>query len=398
MDLIDRMKHALRKWLDMPQWLSALSYTPAGVAVSEATATRCITVVACAKLLAEVGASLPLDVVEVQGDHRRNLSDHPLLVLLNREPNPDMSAWDWRVQQWMSLALWGNAYSRIMRTSRGVIALWPLDPATVSVRVEPGGVSYEVPGRGGSRETLPAREILHVRLWSRDGIRGESPVAQMRNAIGSSLAMSDYTAAFFSQGARPDLVLEVPGRLSETARREIIESWRARHEGSGRAHRVALIEGGMQVKTLQMPHDDMQFLESRRFERSEIISWFRIPPHLVSDVTGSTSWGTGIEQQVLGFLKFTLQPWLVAWEKQLERSLLNREERARMQIRHNVAALERADLNARINALTKAIMTGIMSPNEARQLEDRNPYPGGERFRMQMQMVPVDTLSSDSSE
>ncbi len=390
------MLSALRQWFRraltwQPTWLETAVTSAAGQLVSPETAMRSITVMACAKLLAEVGASLPLDVIEARGDTRRVRSDHPLVRLLNREPNPDMSSWDWRVQQWMSLALWGNAYSRITRTNRGaVIALWPLSPAAVNVRTDGGPLRYEIRAANGTTEILPAQEILHVRLWARDGIHGESPVSQMRNAIGASLAMADYAGGFFARGARPDVILEVPGKLSAEARREIIESWRNRHEGASNAHRVGLVEGGMQVKTLQLPHDDMQFLESRRFERSEIISWFRIPPHLVSDVTGSTSWGTGIEQQVLGFLKFTLQPWLVAWEKQLERSLLARAERDTMQIRHNVAALERADLNSRISAFQKAIMSGIMSPNEARALEDRNPYPGGERYRMQMQMVPVD--------
>ena len=144
---------------------------------------------------------------------------------------------------------------------------------------------------------------------------------------------------------------------------------------------MAVLEEGLDIKTIGIEPEAAQFLQTRQFQVSEIARMFRIPPHMLGDVTNSTSWGTGIEQQEIGYLPHTLRPWLVRIEQQLNKDLLLPPSGSNYFFEHLVDALLRTDIKARMDAYSVAILNGILSPNEAREAENRNPYDGGDTYR-----------------
>jgi hypothetical protein len=140
----------------------------------------------------------------------------------------------------------------------------------------------------------------------------------------------------------------------------------------------------MEFKAIGMTHKDAEFLESRKFSVNEIARWFGVPPHLISDVERSTSWGTGIEEQNLAFLIYSLLPDITLWEQAMRHTLILQPERFFAQF--NVNALLRADTKTRYEVYQLAITNGILSPNECRELEERNPREGGDDYLTPMNM------------
>ena len=365
-----------------------------GVRVNEHTALNTLSVVACVMILADTYASLPLGVFRRMDPRgRERARNHPLYNLLHDEPNPDMTSFTYRHMQMTHMATWGNHYSEIEYDRAGdPLALWPFHPSTVSVeRRSDGRLWYRISESSGQR-MVPQERMLHIRGLSTNGIVGLSPLSMMRQAIGVSVAAESYAARFFANDARPSVLLKHPGpSLSDTARQNITESWEEIYRGHQNAHKTAILEEGMDVATLSMPLQDAQFLETRRFEVQEFARFFRIPPHLLADVERSTSWGSGIEQQNIGFVVYTMRPWIERSEQEFNRTLLHDDDRDRYFTKFIIDGLMRGDADSRANYYNRMWNMGAMSPNDMLELEDRNPIEGGDEYYVPLNMIPVGT-------
>jgi HK97 family phage portal protein len=222
-----------------------------------------------------------------------------------------------------------------------------------------------------------------VRGLSDDGLWGHSPLTLHRETVGHAIATQEYGSRFFSQGARPGGVLQSPVRLTPEASERMAHSWVSAHQGLSNAHRIAVLEEGVEWHSTGMSNDDAEYLDSRRFSVAEIARIFRIPPHMIGDVERSTSWGTGIEQQTIGFVTFTLMPWLERIEQQLQKDLLTPFEKPRYYVKHIVAALLRGDATSRAAFYTALWDRNVLSANDIREFEDMNPIDedqGGEDY------------------
>jgi hypothetical protein len=149
---------------------------------------------------------------------------------------------------------------------------------------------------------------------------------------------------------------------------------------------VPIFEDGMEWQTISMSNDDAQFLQTRRFSLSEVARWFGVPPHMIGDVERSTSWGTGIEAQSIQFVQYALMPWLTIFEQVMTGTFIWEPD---LYLRFSVDGLLRGDSAARFQVYSIAIDKGILNPNECRELENRNPRPGGDEYRDASQMVQV---------
>ena len=212
---------------------------------------------------------------------------------------------------------------------------------------------------------LPS-EVLHIPGLGFDGLVGYSPIAMAKNAVGMAIACEEYGAKFFANGATPGGILEHPGIVKDPAR--VRESWNAVYQGSGNAHRIAVLEEGMKYTPIGISPEQAQFLETRKFQINEIARIFRVPPHMVGDLEKSSF--SNIEQQSLEFVKYTLEPWLVRWEQAMVRSLLSKSEKEQYFIKFNVDGLLRGDYESRMNGYATARQNGWMSANDIRQLEN----------------------------
>lgn len=210
--------------------------------------------------------------------------------------------------------------------------------------------------------------MLHIPGLGFDGLIGYSPIAMAKNAIGMSLATEEYGASFFANGANPGGVLEHPGVIKDIQR--VKDSWNTAYQGSGNAHKVAVLEEGMKFQAIGIPPEEAQFLETRKFQIDEIARIFRVPPHMVGDLEKSSF--SNIEQQSLEFVKYTLDPWIVRWEQSLQQSMLLPSEKASLMIRFNLDGLLRGDYQSRMQGYSVGIQNGFYSVNDVRQLEDMN--------------------------
>src|SRR5690625_1373647 len=375
-------------------------HTLSGVTVSEEGAMALSSVYSCVRLLAESVASLPLKLYRQSGDKRALARDHALYTVLHDQGNDIMTAMQLREVMMVYLCLWGNAYCEIERDRGGrIVALWPIHPSRVTVRVVERsgriGVDYEVSKTGAPVQTLTERDILHVAGLGFDGLVGKSPIRLHREGIGIAQSAERYGAKFFSNDATPGLVIKHPGLLGGEGYANLKRSWSEAHQGAGNAHKLAILEEGMEVDTVGLPPGDAQFIETRKFERAEIASIFRVPPHMIGDTDRSTSWGTGIEQMGIGFVVHTLRPWLVRIEQAIRMRLLSERERGDMYALHIVDGLLRGDNKSRADYYRSMHQIGVYSINDIRELEDMDAVEGGDQRFVPLNMMPLDGDRAD---
>jgi HK97 family phage portal protein len=374
-------------------WQNAYAFffgpTPSGKTVNERTAMATSAVYACVRVLSETIASLPLHVYRRTGQGKEKAIEHNLYYLLHDEPNPEMTSFVFRETLMGHLLLWGNAYAQIIRDGRGrVIGLYPLLPDRMEVgRTKEGDLYYRYLKEG--REYLLRREeVLHVPGLSFDGLVGCSPIAMAKNAIGMALATEEYGSRLFANDARPSVVLEHPGLLKDPEK--IRDSWNKIYRGSENAHKVAVLEEGMSVKTLSMPPEQAQFLETRKFQIEEICRIFRVPPHLVANLERATF--SNIEHQSISFVVHTIRPWLVRLEQAFNKSLFTGREKGELFTSFVVDGLLRGDYESRMKGYAIGIQNGFMSPNDIRSLENMNPIPeeeGGNTYMVNGNMLKL---------
>lgn len=364
--------------------------TSSGERVDEKSAMQISTVYACVRLLAETVAGLPLHLYRYteNGSGKERAADHPLYKILYRQPNPEMTSFTFRETMMTHLLLWGNAYAQIIRDGKNtVLGLYPLLPENVEVdRDEAGNIFYiyhaytdEVPGEKDQDIYFRSDEIFHVPGLGFNGLVGFSPIAMMKNSLGTTLAVEKYGASFFKNGAQPSGVLEHPGVLKDPGK--IRDNWTAVYGGANNAHKVAVLEEGMTYKAISLPPEDSQFLSTRQFGVEEICRIFRVPPHMVQDLEHATY--SNIEHQSIDFVVHTLTPWLVRFEQAIVKDLLVEEEQDEYFAKFNVDGLLRGDYQSRMNGYATGISNGFLSPNDIHRLENMDLIPaedGGDDY------------------
>jgi HK97 family phage portal protein len=365
--------------------------TASGKTVNERTAMQTTAVYACVRILAETIASLPLNVYRSTDNGKEKATDHQLYYLLHDEPNPEMTSFVFRETLMSHLLLWGNAYAQIIRDGRGkVLALYPLLPDRMTVdRTTDGRLYYEYRKDTGYVILRP-EDILHIPGLGFDGLVGYSPIAMAKNAIGMAIATEEYGSKFFANGASPGGVLEHPGVVKDPAR--IRESWNAVYQGSGNAHRIAVLEEGMKFQSIGIPPEQAQFLETRKFQTEEICRIFRVPPHLVANLDKATF--SNIEHQSISFVVHTIRPWLVRLEQGMNKALLSPSEKGRYFVGFVVDGLLRGDYASRMQGYAIGIQNGFLSPNDVRTLENMNTIEHGDIYAMNGNMLKLEDVGA----
>lgn len=360
-------------WRNLFRGVSSIYQTPAGEDVTEETALNLATVWACVRLLAGSVAQLPLCLYrEGKNGSKQKAAEHPLYPLLHQRPNARQTIFEFVRFTVTSLALRGNALSFVERSRGEVLSIWPLHWHAITPEPDGAALKFAYRPQIGEAATFRASECWYVFGESTDGVIGCSPISMARESFGLGLALQRYGARYFGNGARPSGVLQTDKQLGAESQTRLAESWQAAHGGQN-SHRVAVLEDGLKYQQIGLAPEDSQFLESRKFSREEIAEWFGVPPNLI----GVQATHNNAEHQSLEFVKFHLMPWLVNLEKSLERDLLTEDERdAGYFIRFNTGALLRGDTKTRADAHRSGILTGWLTRNEARALEDLDPLEG----------------------
>jgi HK97 family phage portal protein len=311
--------------------------------------------------------------VFIKTDEGRNVAtNHPVDKLIYRRPSYTMSSFIWFERLMQYLLLWGNAYAIIQRNSYYEPINLPLvKPSDVDVVEKNNGLYYKI---NGYSKPLPATEVIHVPGFG-DGIKGKDPITVARESIEGGLIYQKTGNKFFENGYLNDRFLSLPGKLPDKNREAFLESLKKAYQGMKNAGTPMLLEGGAELKSIGMPPENMQFLQSKKHHISEIARWFGVPPHKLADLERSTN--NNIEHQGIEYVTDALLPWTVRIEQEFNYKLFTEEEQENHYVKFNLNALMRGDLRTRSEYYSKA--TGgrpWMTPDEVRELEDTNTRGG----------------------
>lgn len=362
-----------------------------GKNVTEETAIQISTVYACVRVLAETIASLPLNVYESDGKGGSRIAqNHPLEYLLHDAPNEEMTSFIWREQMMTQILLRGNSYSQIVRSGKtAILSIYPLLSSNMTVdRDDSGALTYKYKIEDENTITLSPSEVLHIPGMGFDGIMGYSPIALMKTTLGLTLAAEEYGSKVFGNGATPAGVLTHPNRLKDPEK--LRNAWNAAYGGSANAGKIAILEEGMKFERISMPNSEAQFLETRKFQVSEICRIYRVPPHMVGDLEHATF--SNIEHQSISFAVHTIRPWLVRIEQSMNKALFSENERGKYFVKFNMDGLMRGDYKSRMEGYAIARQNGWMSADDIRGLENLNPIgaeKGGEEYLVNGNMIPI---------
>lgn len=370
----------LRSTLRNPaEWLldafTGGSAPAAGIRVGPSQALTLSAYFAAIRAISEDIAKLPLVTyrrLKPQGKER--VPEYPLYTLLHDAPNPEMTSMAFRETLTQHAIGWGNGYAEIEWAGNTPKALWPLDPTQVEPKRDSvnGELYYLVRGWNGKPDTtLRMENMFHLHGLGYDGITGYSVAQLARESLSTAAALEQSAGGFFGNGSRPGGILETPNKLGNEGRRNLRESWEEAHGGAANAGRTAVLEQGVQFKTISISNKDAQWIEARQFSVEEFCRWTRVPPHKVAQLLHATF--TNIAHQDLEYHGDALMPWEVRWEQEAHRKLIPKSERSTYFVEHVTAAVLRSDTATRYAAYATARVNGWMSANKILELENLNP-------------------------
>lgn len=349
-----------------------------GAPVTAETAMRVAAVHAAVGVISKTVASLPLHVYERVGSGKQRATTHPLYELLHTAPNSWQTSYEFRSMMQWHLCLRGNAYALLVWAGRDrVLEMLPLHPDRMTVhQLDDLSLVYEYRRPDNSIVRFAAEDILHIRGLSSDGIVGRSVLSDARDVIAIAQATQEFAGRLFKNDATPGMVLKSPKPLGKEAAQRLRDTWNDAFAGSGNARKTAVLEDGLSVEKISMTADDAQFLETRKFTRSEVAGLFGVPAHLIGDLERSTF--SNIEHQGIEFATHCIRPWVVNWEQAISRALLTAPRKYFCEF--NLDALTRGDLKSRYDAYAVGRSWGWLSANDIRALENLNPIEDGDTY------------------
>ncbi|WP_321339723.1 phage portal protein [uncultured Cohaesibacter sp.] len=392
MDLINRIKSAVVRSLTIREpngWVSDASRADSGELVTFETAMALSAVWSCVNLLSGTIGTLPLSIYQKKGDSRVEAVNHPLYSVLHESPNFNQTAVDFWEFMAASLELKGNAYARKVKTGNRIVSLEPIYAEILVTKNKDGSLRYRWTEDGISFDTSET-DVLHIRGFGGNALGGFSTLRFARNSFGIARAVDKSAGSTFKNGLRPSGALTFEKFLNEEQRKIVEERLVEKFLGAVNSGRPLILEGGTKWEPLTINPEDAQMLESRKFSVEEICRFFGVPPHMVGHTEKNTSFGTGLEQQTLSFIKFTLRRRLKRIEQALKKQLLSPADRAAgFYVEFNLEGLLRGDSKGRADFYQSGLNNGWLTINEVRQRENLPPVEGGDVPRMQMQNVPI---------
>lgn len=359
-------------------------------------------VYACVRVIGGTLAQLPFKTYRAKRDGTTvEARNHPAAKLLRVRPNPRMSAvMFWRTVLSQAL-LPGNGYAWIERSRNGVpLALWPLPKSRVSAMLSTSGATkgriiYALTLDDSAQITVDMDDMLHIpgsMEWN--GLEAKSPLQAAASAVNVGLEANEYAQRYFENDATPPTYLAYKNKVTAQLANSIREEWGRKGAGENR-HKIRVVSEGGEVHQLEISAEDAQLLESRKFAAEDIARIFGVPPHMIGAVEKTTSWGTGIEQQAIGFVTFTLGMHIAAIEQELEAKIF-RDDGHHCEI--DVRGLMRGDFKTRNEGYRQALGgsggPGYMTPNEVRKLENLAPKKGADELQ---KFTPKGTGNESSS-
>lgn len=398
--VLGRVRAAVDGWVrsftlrDKDLFVDRVMDNQAGVDVTPKAVLQLDAVWSCVRLISETIATLPLSMYERTSGGKRLAGQHAIHFVIHDQPNPDSTAAVFWEAMIVAMLLRGNAFAEKLYAGERLIGLQFLDPDRLTINRDGNGNKvYRYLKNDGNPRTIPAGRIWLIPGFTLDGEVGVSVIRYGAKVFGNAMAADKAAAQTFRNGLLQTVYYKITQFLKPEQRTEFKKNLM----GSIERGETPLLEGGTEAGTLGINPSDAQLLESRAFSVESICRWFRVPPWMVGHTEKSSSWGTGIEQQMIGFLTFTLGPWLRRIEQAISKDLLTPGERIRYYPKFNVEGLLRADSAGRAAFYGVMVDKGILTRDEVRALEDREPMGGNAAvLTVQSAMTTLDAVGASS--
>ena len=390
MGIIERIKSLFSKKhnRDFYSAMSRVGSSGSGIVVSDDNAWTFTAVWAAIRILSESVAQLPLSVYESDKlGNKAQAYNHQIFNLLHRKPNQTMTTYTFIQKCMIDLLTRGNSFVYIKRNGGArPVELLPLDTQNVKLVANEGAIYYEL-NEGGIVES---DDILHFKVMSTDGLVGTSPVDVGANAIGYGLALEQYGNSFFSNGAKVSGVLSTDRHLSDEAIDRLRVSFKENYTNIQDSNKTMVLEEGLKFQQISLSNEASQFLNSREFSITEIARLFNLPPHLLRDLTKSSF--NNISEQSREFVQYSLMPYLVMMESEMNSKLFRKNEAGKVETKFVVNALLRGTPKDRSEYYRTMLNIGAMSIDEIRKLEELPTIDGGENHFMQLNMATLNDI------
>jgi HK97 family phage portal protein len=347
--------------------------------VNEETAVNLISVYACVRLLSESIAMLPLPLYKKLKVGKEKADYHPLYSILHDISNPECTSFQFRQIMMVNALLCGEAFAEVQRNEAGdIVGLWPIPTRHITKgrNSNTKELMYVVNNPDGTQSPLYPENMLVIPGIGFDNIKAFKPAIVAREAIGLGLATEAFGATFFGNGTIATGIVEYPGAMSDEAFNRYEKTMTEKYSGLKNSNRLIFLEEGLKFTQLTIPPESAQFLETRKFQVIEIARFFNVPPHMIMDLERATF--SNIEQQSLGYVMYSLMPWLVKWEQAIFKDLLTPTERKKFFSRFTVAGLLRGDFKTRMEGYHIMLQDGVYNADEIREMEDMNPQNDGQ--------------------
>jgi len=367
--------------------------TTAKIVVTEEKALGIGSYFSCVKVIGETMAQMDLEVVEKIGKTTRANTSHPNYWLLHAEPSPHYNRFEWIQGMLVWATSWGNGYSKIVRDRfANAIELKLLPEYEVTPKLTNRGKLYYEWSHDGDVEIIMSDDMIHLKNLGANGLVGFSTATMQRESLANSIAKQQHEGAFYSNGAKASGILMTPGTMGQKETKNLKESFNKENELAKNRFKTIVLEEGVKYQQLTIPQNDAQFLETKKFDRSEIAGWFRVPPHKIGDLEKANY--SNIEAQDRAFAKDVAVPWAERFQQELNRKLFFEEERGKYMTQFNLDDLIKGDIKTRYEVYGSAVQFGILRPTEAREQEgwEMDGTEAINKFFMNSTMLPVDQL------
>lgn len=356
------------------------AYKIGAISINTDTAMKFTAVFAAIRLRSETVASLPKTVFEITPSGRVDARKHAVYKLIKYRPNGFMNVFTFWEYVNSCLDGWGNSFVIIKRDQwYNPTELIPVHPRLVNVVFRNARKWYIIAGTQFFDGTYADEDILHFFSLSKDGIKGVNPIVYNSAAISTGISAQDFGNEFFAQGGNIKSVLETDKTLGDKEFSNFLKSFNA-----SKNFGTPILDQGVKYKAVGIAPEAAQMLQTRTFALQDIARIFNVPPHLLSDLSHATF--SNIEHQDIQYAKYSVRPAVKRYEQEMDRKLFFEDELGRIETKMNLDGLMRGDMTTRANYYQKAVLSGWMSRNEVRDMENMNRqeglddmlYPGNE--------------------
>lgn len=344
---------------------------PAGVTVTQTNALELSVVWACVSMIANPIASCDWNIYEMRGEKRVDQPNDPLWYILNVRPNPDMTAMGLKESLLFNVLTWGNSYGYIVRDmAQRVKEIWPLLPHRVTPWRDPvsQAIFYDYYEQTGGHVTLRSDEVFHLHGPGITGLMGDNIVARAAKSMSLAMAQERFASTYFGNNTNIGGFLTYPKTMDDATFNHLRDSWADRYKGPDKAHKPAILEGGMTWTPLTTPIDDAQLVNSRKLQIEDICRWYAVPPHKVQHLDRMTY--NNVEHLAIEYVRDALKPWTIRMEQEADYKLFS--PRSNRRTTFDMFWLMQGDFKTRMEGYHIGRRMGVYSINDVLKLEKQN--------------------------